>query len=102
MHWPVAFKPGKELMPDGEDGNRAIDVSPSIVDTWKEMIRIYKETKKVKAIGVSNFTVDNLEKVIQATGEVPAMNQIECHPSLIQPELFKYCESRFSYASDDH
>ncbi len=55
------------------------------------MIRIYKETKKVKAIGVSNFSVENLEKIIEATGVVPAMNQIEAHPSLIQPELFKYC-----------
>ena len=55
-------------------------------------MRIYKETKKVRAIGGSNFTVAHIETLIEATGVVPAMNQIECHPSLIQPELFKYCE----------
>jgi L-glyceraldehyde reductase len=56
------------------------------------MVRLSKETKKVKAVGVSNFSVEMLEKVIEATGVVPTMNQIECHPSLIQPELFKYCK----------
>jgi L-glyceraldehyde reductase len=57
------------------------------------MVRIYRETGKVKAIGVSNFSKEALEKIIEATGVVPAMNQIECHPSLIQPELFQYCGS---------
>lgn len=93
IHWPVAFKPGKELAPNGPDGKKAIDTdAPGVAATWGELVRLSKETKKVKAIGVSNFTVEMLEKVIQATGVVPAMNQIECHPSLIQPELFKYCK----------
>lgn len=67
---------------------------PGIAGTWEELVRIYKETKKVRAIGVSNFTVEQLELIIQATGVVPAMNQIEAHPSLIQPELFKYCADK--------
>jgi L-glyceraldehyde reductase len=94
IHWPVAFKAGKELAPTNEDGTKAIDTeAPGVSATWKEMVRISKETKKVKAVGVSNFSVEMLEKIIKATGVVPTMNQIECHPSLIQPELFKYCES---------
>ncbi|OCF55903.1 oxidoreductase [Kwoniella mangroviensis CBS 10435] len=99
IHWPVAFKPGKDLFP--KDSNDVVELDapaekggPSIVDTWKALIKINKETNKTKAIGVSNFTVDQLEKVISATGVVPAMNQIECHPSLIQPELFKYCKEK--------
>ena len=92
MHWPVAFRPGKEFMPNGDDGSQAIDKeAPSFVETWKNMCRIYMETKKVKAVGVSYFTVENLEKVIGATGVVPSMNQIDAHPSLIQPELLKCC-----------
>ena len=97
MHWPVAFLPGESLQPvDPKDEKlRALDPkAPGIVATWKEMVRIWKETKKTKAVGVSNFTVEHIEMVINATGVVPAMNQIECHPSLIQPELFEYCESR--------
>ena len=95
IHWPVAFTPGKELLPEDSNGNKAIDTeAPSISETWKELVRISKETKKVRAIGVSNFTVAQLEQIIQATGVVPAMNQIEAHPSLIQPELFEYCREK--------
>ena len=94
IHWPVAFKAGKELAPNGPDGNKALDLDVSITDTWKELVRIYKETNKVKAIGVSNFTIEHLEAIINATGVVPAVNQIEAHPSLIQPELFKYAKEK--------
>ncbi|WVQ98969.1 hypothetical protein IAU59_006101 [Kwoniella sp. CBS 9459] len=96
IHWPVTFKAGKDLFPKSSDGKTVLldDDAPGIVGTWKELVRISKETKKVKAVGVSNFTVEQLEKVIQATGVVPAMNQIECHPSLIQPELFQYCKDK--------
>jgi L-glyceraldehyde reductase len=88
IHWPVQFNRGEKLQ-------SGVDTDPSfgIVQTWKEMVRVYKETKKVKAIGVSNFTVEHLKAIIEATGVVPAMNQIEAHPQLIQPELFQFCES---------
>jgi L-glyceraldehyde reductase len=94
IHWPVPFKPGKDLQPVTGDGKyQAIDVdAPGIASTWKEVVRIYKETNKVRAIGVSNFNIKQLETIIAATGVVPAMNQIECHPSLIQPELFDFCK----------
>lgn len=94
IHWPAAFAPGDVLQPLDKDGNRAMDYdAPSLVETWKEVVRIYKETKKVKAVGVSNCSVEVLEMLINATGEVPAINQIEAHPQLQQPELFKYCTS---------
>ncbi|GFZ45807.1 Glycerol 2-dehydrogenase (NADP(+)) [Saitozyma sp. JCM 24511] len=94
IHWPVPFKPGKDLQPVA-DGKKVIDTeAPGIVATWKELIRISKETDKVRAIGVSNFSKSALEKIIDATGVVPAMNQIECHPSLIQPELFEFCKEK--------
>ncbi|WWC89817.1 uncharacterized protein L201_004743 [Kwoniella dendrophila CBS 6074] len=95
IHWPVAFKSGKDLFPKDSQGKILLDDSnTSIVDTWKELIRISKETTKVKAIGVSNFTVSQLQKIIDATGVIPSMNQIECHPSLIQPELFQFCKEK--------
>jgi hypothetical protein len=46
----------------------------------------------VRAIGVSNFTIAHLEAIINATGVVPAVNQIEGHPSLIQKDLYAYCK----------
>ncbi|KAJ4174187.1 hypothetical protein NW754_004602 [Fusarium falciforme] len=52
------------------------------------------ETGKVRAIGVSNFTKDRLDKLLSKTTTVPAVNQIEAHPYLQQPELFDYCKSK--------
>lgn len=96
IHWPVPFKPGQDLEPLESDGKRrAIDHdAPGIAATWKEVVRLWKETSKIKAVGVSNFNVEQLEKIIDATGVVPVMNQIECHPNLIQPELFEYCKKK--------
>lgn len=94
IHWPVPFAPGKDLSPTGEDGTCVIDTDgPSIVDTWKAMIAVQK-TGKAKSIGVSNFTVEHLDKIIKATGVVPVMNQVEAHPALQQPELEKYCKEK--------
>ena len=52
------------------------------------------DTGKVKAIGVSNFTVNKLERLLSKTKIVPAVNQIEAHPWLQQPALFEYCKSK--------
>lgn len=43
---------------------------------------------------MSNFTKEHLEKIIKATGEVPAVNQIEAHPTLIQTELYEYLKEK--------
>lgn len=42
---------------------------------------------KVRAIGVSNFMVEHLEKLLAASSVVPAVNQIEVHPYFVQPEV---------------
>ena len=67
IHWPV---PGRGLY----------------VDTWRELIDL-RDKGHIKSIGVSNFNPDHLEAIIQATGEVPVVNQIECHPWLQQTVL---------------
>ena len=67
IHWPV---PGRGLY----------------VDTWRELIDL-RDKGHIKSIGVSNFNPDHLEAIIRATGEVPVVNQIECHPWLQQTDL---------------
>ncbi len=42
---------------------------------------------KVRAIGVSNFTPEHLERLLKATSVVPAVNQIECHPYFRQRDV---------------
>jgi L-glyceraldehyde reductase len=69
-----------------------IDDKTSIVDTWKAMTKLPKS--KARAVGVSNFTKAHLEHIINATGEVPACDQVERHPRLQDRELLEYCKSK--------
>lgn len=56
------------------------------VDAWRAMVRL-REEGRVRSIGVSNFTADYLTRVADATGVMPAVNQIELHPFFPQEEL---------------
>jgi len=56
------------------------------VETWKAMQELY-ESGRVKAIGVSNFQQAHLQRLLDETGIVPAVNQIEVHPYLAQDVL---------------
>ena len=50
------------------------------VDAWRSLIKL-RDAGKATSIGVSNFTEEHLLRIIDATGVVPAVNQIELHPS---------------------
>lgn len=63
------------------------------VETWETLCALL-ETKLVRSIGVSNFQPPHLERIIDATGVVPAVNQIELHPRLQQPELRRFHAER--------
>jgi 2,5-diketo-D-gluconate reductase A len=56
------------------------------VETWRALTEL-KQDGRARSIGVSNFRSQDLEKIIDATGVVPAVNQIELHPRLAQREL---------------
>jgi diketogulonate reductase-like aldo/keto reductase len=62
------------------------------VETWRAFIELKKQGR-VRSIGVSNFTADNLERIIGETGVVPAINQIELHPAFQQRSLRSVHES---------
>ena len=63
------------------------------VETWKAMEELY-EKGKIRAVGVSNFLVHHLEDFLPECKINPAVNQVEFHPELIQPELLKYCQNK--------
>jgi 2,5-diketo-D-gluconate reductase A len=67
IHWPT---PARDLY----------------VDTWKAFTELQKEGR-VRAIGVSNFQPAHLQRLIDETGVVPAVNQVELHPYLQQAEV---------------
>ncbi|MFF9561856.1 aldo/keto reductase [Leifsonia sp. NPDC014704] len=58
----------------------------TFVQAWKSLEKIYA-SGRAKAIGVSNFLVPHLEKLLANTDVVPAVNQIELHPAHQQPEV---------------
>ncbi|HCN60773.1 MULTISPECIES: aldo/keto reductase [Mammaliicoccus] len=64
-----------------------------ISETWKAMEDLYNEGK-IKNIGVSNFHVNHLEELLQEASIKPVINQIECHPYLIQKDLRTYLEAQ--------
>lgn len=63
------------------------------VETWKALEEIYAKGQ-VKAIGISNFLVHHLDEFLLECKIMPAVNQVEFHPELIQPDLFEYCRKR--------
>ena len=49
---------------------------------------------KARAIGVSNFTIPCLERLLSFSSVLPAVNQVEIHPFLPNQELLDYCNAR--------
>ncbi|NLK88066.1 MAG: aldo/keto reductase [Clostridiaceae bacterium] len=69
IHWPIKGK---------------------YIEAWKAMIKLYKEGV-IRAIGVSNFHIHMLQDIMDQTGVVPAVNQVELHPWLNQEPLVQFC-----------
>ena len=67
IHWPL---------PRGE----------AYLDTWRALIRLRAEGR-AKSIGVSNFKIPHLRRLMDESGVAPALNQIELHPRFQQKEL---------------
>jgi 2,5-diketo-D-gluconate reductase A len=63
--------------------------NPSVdkfVDAWKAFVDL-RDSGVVRSIGVSNFTEAHLQRIVDATGVAPAVNQVELHPYFPQTEL---------------
>jgi diketogulonate reductase-like aldo/keto reductase len=59
------------------------------VETWRALEKL-RDDGVVRAIGVSNFQPAHLRRLLDETGTVPALNQIELHPYLTQDELRRF------------
>ncbi|AGM25377.1 aldo/keto reductase [Spiroplasma chrysopicola] len=69
VHWPL---------PDG-------------IMIYQTLEEIY-QTGKIRAIGVSNFMIDQLKNLLEQTTIVPVVNQVELHPQLPLLELQEFCQ----------
>ncbi|GAA2646178.1 aldo/keto reductase [Nonomuraea recticatena] len=62
------------------------------VQAWKTLERLYRDGR-IRAIGVSNFTIETLERLMNEAEIVPSINQIELHPHFQQKELRAFHEA---------
>lgn len=60
------------------------------VDTYKALEKLYHDGR-VKAIGVCNFDIEHLERILNECEVKPVLNQVECHPHFAQLELKEFC-----------
>jgi diketogulonate reductase-like aldo/keto reductase len=112
VHWPVACNPNgnfnilfhlhtgyssfpgnHDRFPTLPDGSRDVVRSWSHIQTWQAMEKLV-DTGKVKAIGVANYSLRYLEQLLPHVKIVPAVNQIENHPSLPQKEIVDFCKTK--------
>jgi 2,5-diketo-D-gluconate reductase A len=63
------------------------------VDAWRALVDL-REQGLVRSIGVSNFTAEHLDKIIEQTGVTPSVNQIEVHPLFPQEQMRRANEER--------
>lgn len=68
LHWPVPTQ---------------FDLT---LDSWKAVVALLNE-ERIRAIGVCNSSIDDLHRLIDASGIVPAVNQVELHPYFSQSQL---------------
>ncbi|KAF2133512.1 Aldo/keto reductase [Dothidotthia symphoricarpi CBS 119687] len=95
VHWPIAAETNEQNMPKiGADGKYIIkkDLTENPEPTWRAMEEIYK-SGQAKAIGVSNWTIEGLKKLLALAEVKPQVNQIEIHPFLPNDELVKFCQA---------
>lgn len=60
------------------------------VETYKALEKLYNDGR-VKAIGVCNFNVEHLQRLLDECDVKPVLNQVECHPYFQQNELKEFC-----------
>ena len=72
IHWPLP------MLYDGD-----------YVSTW-QLLEEFQRDGRARSIGVSNFTAEHLDRLAAETETVPAVNQIEAHPYLLNDEIRAY------------
>jgi len=60
-------------------------------ETWKAMEELH-EKGQIRAIGVCNFLIPHLKRLMENSRIKPMVNQFEFHPELVQPELLQFCK----------
>ncbi|XP_068168841.1 aldo-keto reductase family 1 member B1 [Antennarius striatus] len=92
VHFPVGLKKmGDEMYPMKDGIIQTTDID--YIDVWRGMEQL-QASGKVKSIGVSNFSILQLERLLALCKVPPAVNQVEIHPYLAQTEMIEFCKAK--------
>jgi alcohol dehydrogenase (NADP+)/aldehyde reductase len=83
MHFPVSFK---HCIKEATSKSHMLDIP--IEDTWKQMEQLV-DNGLVKNIGVSNFEISDIQKILEINKKPIAINQFEVHPYYQRKDLVK-------------
>jgi diketogulonate reductase-like aldo/keto reductase len=75
IHWPTAPSPALRL------------------DSWRALEKLHRDGV-CRAVGVSNYSVRHLKEILAVSDLVPAVDQVELHPFVYNPELEEFCREK--------
>lgn len=87
VHWPVAHRHGI-VRPEHADEWLSLTDMP-LERTWEAMVAL-PATGLTRHVGASNFSAAKIERLVEAVGVTPTVDQIELHPFLQQNELLSF------------
>ncbi|GAB7361014.1 hypothetical protein MBLNU230_g1057t1 [Neophaeotheca triangularis] len=88
MHWPSPFQEGGAPIPK-DANNKTLPGTTDYTTTYLAMEKL-QHSGKTRAIGVSNFSLPEMETLLANTNIVPAAHQLELHPYLAQPAFHQW------------
>ncbi|CAL8098943.1 unnamed protein product [Orchesella dallaii] len=92
IHWPIGlqFVNEDEFVPRDKNGNLLFDFSTNISAIW-EVMESMVDCGKAKAIGLSNFNQEQIERILKSCRIPPANLQVEVHAYFQQKSLREFC-----------
>jgi aldehyde reductase len=90
IHYPfsLVYKDDQTLWPANDDD---LDDDVDYLDVWREMEKLV-EKGLVRSLGVSNFNVEQLERLIKNSKIKPVLNEIENHPGWSANRTIEFCK----------
>jgi len=95
VHTPFGFQylSDDDTFPLNENKEIQLDLTTDLPAIWKKMEEMVK-LGLTKSIGVSNFTTEQIERIMKGGRTAPATNQVELHAYLQQKKLFDFCKKQ--------
>ncbi|KAG6521689.1 NADPH-dependent aldo-keto reductase, chloroplastic-like [Zingiber officinale] len=98
VHWPECSSFGDATDPSWKSASEYRQFSQRLKPTWEAMESLVR-MGIVRAIGVSNFNIQQISELLQFAKIMPAVNQVELHPFWRQEELVKFCQEKGIHVS---